>query len=174
MTQSESSEIAGTPLGSIDMSDSHSGVPNVKVVPPSVYLAGVVIGIVISIWIPTKIVPSSLAWTLGGILIVCGAVLSGSAILEFKGMGTTVRPDRAASTLVVVGPYRITRNPMYLGLALVYLGMAIADQSVWAVMLLPVVLTIIQRRVIEPEEAFLERRFGTSYIRYKENVRRWI
>jgi protein-S-isoprenylcysteine O-methyltransferase Ste14 len=91
------------------MSDSHSGVPNVKVIPPLVYFAAVVIGIVISIWIPTKIVPSSLAWMLGGLLIVCGAVLTGSAILKFKGVGTTVRPDRAASTLVVVGPYRITR-----------------------------------------------------------------
>ncbi len=156
------------------MSDSHSGVPNVKIIPPLVYLAGVVIGIVISIWIPTKIVPSSLAWMLGGILIVCGAVLTGSAILKFKDVSTTVRPDRAASTLVVVGPYRITRNPMYLGLALVYVGLAIADQSVWAFILLPVVLTIIQRRAIEPEEAFLERRFGVNYIRYKESVRRWI
>ena len=156
------------------MSDSHSGVPNVKIIPPLVYLAGIVIGIVTSIWIPTKIVPSSLAWTLGGILIICGAVLSGSAIFKFKNVGTTVRPDRAASTLVVVGPYRITRNPMYLGLALVYFGIAIADQSVWALILLPVVLTIIQRRAIEPEEAFLERRFGADYIRYKESVRRWI
>jgi len=156
------------------MSDSHSGVPNVKIIPPLVYLAGIVIGIVISIRIPTKIVPSSLAWMLGGILIVCGAVLTGSAILKFKGVGTTVRPDRAASTLVVVGPYRITRNPMYLGLALVYVGITIADQSVWALILLPVGLTIIQRRAIAPEEAFLERRFGANYIRYKENVRRWI
>ena len=157
-----------------DMSDSHSGVPNVKIIPPLVYLAGIVIGIVISIWIPTKIVPSSLAWALGGILIICGAVVAGSAILKFKDVGTTVRPDRAASTLVVVGPYRITRNPMYLGLALVYVGIAIADQSVWALVLLPVVLIIIQRRAIEPEEAFLERRFGADYTRYKENVRRWI
>jgi protein-S-isoprenylcysteine O-methyltransferase Ste14 len=156
------------------MSDSHSGVPNVKIIPPLVYLAGIVIGIVTSIWIPTKIVPSSLAWTLGGILIICGAVLSGSAILKFKDVGTTVRPDRAAGTLVVIGPYRITRNPMYLGLALVYVGIAIADQSVWALIVLPVVLTIIQRRAIEPEEAFLERRFGADYIRYKESVRRWI
>jgi protein-S-isoprenylcysteine O-methyltransferase Ste14 len=156
------------------MSDSHSGAPNVKIIPPLVYLAGIVVGAVISIWIPTKIVSSSLAWMLGGILIVCGAVLAGSAIFKFKGAGTTVRPDRAPSTLVVVGPYRITRNPMYLGLALVYVGVAIADQSIWAIILLPVVLTIIQRRAIEPEEAFLERRFGSDYIRYKENVGRWI
>ncbi len=156
------------------MSDSHSGVPSVKIIPPLVYLVGLVIGIVISVWIPTKIAPIPLAWTLGGILVICGAVLGGSAILKFKEMGTTVRPDRAAAALVIVGPYRITRNPMYLGLALVYVGIALADQSVWAIILLPVVLAIIQRQAIEPEEAFLERRFGANYIRYKENVRHWI
>jgi protein-S-isoprenylcysteine O-methyltransferase Ste14 len=63
---------------------------------------------------------------------------------------------------------------MYLGLALVYLGIAIAGQSVWALILLPVVLIIIQRGAIEPEEAFLEKRFGAAYVSYKEQVRRWI
>jgi protein-S-isoprenylcysteine O-methyltransferase Ste14 len=68
----------------------------------------------------------------------------------------------------------ITRNPMYLGLAFVYAGIAIADQSVWALILLPVVLAVIQRYAIETEEAFLERRFGANYISYKETVRRWL
>ena len=63
---------------------------------------------------------------------------------------------------------------MYLGLGLAYLGMTIAGQSVWALILLPVVLTVIRRRAIEPEEAFLERRFGGNYISYKEKVRRWL
>jgi protein-S-isoprenylcysteine O-methyltransferase Ste14 len=63
---------------------------------------------------------------------------------------------------------------MYLGMAFVYAGIAIAGQSVWALILLPVVLILIRRRAIEPEEAFLERRFGTDYIAYKEKVRRWI
>ena len=94
--------------------------------------------------------------------------------MKFKDVGTTVRPDRAASTLVIAGPYKISRNPMYLGLALVYLGIAIAAQSVWALILLPVVLAIIQRQAIEPEEAFLEKRFGANYIGYKEMVRRWL
>ena len=148
--------------------------PNVKIIPPLVYLVGIVIGFLATIWMPTKVVPNSVAWTVGGILIFCGAVLAGGAILKFKDVGTTVRPDRAASTLVIAGPYKITRNPMYLGLALVYLGIAIAGQSVWALILLPVVLAIIQRRAIEPEEAFLEKRFGANYISYKEMVRRWL
>ena len=99
-------------------------------------------------------------------LIFCGAALTGSAVLKFKDAGTTVRPDRAASTLVIAGPYKITRNPMYLGLAFVYLG--------WALILLPIVLAIIQRQAIEPEETFLEKCFGADYIRYKEKIRRWI
>ena len=63
---------------------------------------------------------------------------------------------------------------MYLGLAVAYLGIATAGQSVWALILLPVVLTIIQRRAIEPEEAFLKRRFGGDYINYTKQVRRWV
>ena len=148
--------------------------PNVKIIPPLVYLAGIIIGFLATIGLPTRVVPNSVAWTVGGILIFCGAVLAGSAVVKFKDVGTTVRPDRAASTHVIAGPYKISRNPMYLGLALVYLGIAIAGQSVSALILLPVVLAIIQRRAIEPEEAFLEKRFGANYVSYKEMVRRWL
>jgi protein-S-isoprenylcysteine O-methyltransferase Ste14 len=166
-------EIAYGPLGIADMIDGNDA-PDVKIIPPLVYLAGIVIGFLATIWMPTKVVPNSVAWTVGGILILCGAVLAGSAILKFKDVGTTVRPDRAASTLVIAGPYKISRNPMYLGLALAYLGIAIAGQSVSALILLPVVLAIIQRRAIELEEAFLEKRFGANYVSYKEMVRRWL
>jgi protein-S-isoprenylcysteine O-methyltransferase Ste14 len=156
------------------MSDVNFDAPSVKIIPPLVYLAGLVIGFLADIWMPIKVVPSLVAWTSGGILIFCGAVLTGSAVLKFKDVGTTVRPDRAARMLVITGPYKITRNPMYLGLAFVYLGIAIAGQALWALILLPVVLTIIQGWAIEPEEAFPERRFGGDYVGYKERVRRWI
>jgi protein-S-isoprenylcysteine O-methyltransferase Ste14 len=63
---------------------------------------------------------------------------------------------------------------MYLGLAFIYLGIAIAGQSVWALILLPVVMLIVQRGAIEPEEVFLKKRFGAEYSRYKEKVRRWM
>ena len=156
------------------MSEVNSDAPNVKIIPPLVYLAGIVVGLLVSMWMPTKVVPNPTAWIIGGFVILCGALLAGSAILKFKGAGTTVRPDRAASRLVIAGPYKITRNPMYLGLALVYLGIAIADQSIWALILFPVILIIIQHWAIKPEEAFLERRFGTDYSRYRANVRRWL
>jgi protein-S-isoprenylcysteine O-methyltransferase Ste14 len=155
------------------MSDGNDA-PNVKIIPPLIYLAGIVIGFLATIWMPTKVVPNSVAWAVGGILIFCGAVLAGSAVVKFKDVGTTVRPDRAASILVISGPYKITRNPMYLGMAVFYLGITLAGQSVWALILLPVVLTVIRRRAIEPEEAFLEKRFGANYLSYKGKVRRWL
>jgi protein-S-isoprenylcysteine O-methyltransferase Ste14 len=156
------------------MTDADSDAPNVRIVPPLVYLGGLAIGFLASLWVPVHFIPDLVGWTLGAILIVCGAALTSSALVKFKRAGTTVRPDRAARTLVIAGPYKMTRNPMYLGLALVYLGIAIAGQSLWAVILLPLVLIIIQRRAIAPEEDFLKRRFGADYISYMAKVRRWL
>jgi len=156
------------------MSNLSSDTPNVRVIPPLVYLVGVIIGLLATALMPTKIAPNAVAWLIGGVVILCGVVLAGSALLRFKSVGTTVRPDRAATSLMIEGPYKMTRNPMYLGLAIVYLGITIADQSLWALVLFPIVLTIIQRKAIEPEEAFLERRFGANYVSYKASVRRWL
>jgi protein-S-isoprenylcysteine O-methyltransferase Ste14 len=156
------------------MSNSSRNGPNVKIVPPLVFLAGILVGSVANIWMPTRIVPNPVVWAVGGIFVVCGLVLTGSAALKFKSAGTTVRPDRAPSALVMSGPYRISRNPMYLGLAVISLGIAIADQSFWTLIALAIVVALIQRHAIEPEEAFLEKRFGTEYLSYKHRVRRWI
>jgi protein-S-isoprenylcysteine O-methyltransferase Ste14 len=123
---------------------------------------------------PTTALDTHEAFLRSLFLIVCGAGLAGSAILRFKGVGTTVRPDRAASSLVIAGPYKITRNPMYLGLALVYLGITIADQSIWALILLPVVLIIIERGAIEPRRLFWNAGLGRYYPSYKADVRRWL
>ena len=72
------------------MSEVNSDAPNVKIIPPLVYLAGIIVGLLVSAWMPTKVVPNPAAWIVGGFLILCGAVLAGSAVLRFKGVGTTV------------------------------------------------------------------------------------
>ena len=128
------------------MNSSNLNAPNVKNIPPLVYLAGLILGSIVSIWIPTTIALRPAAWTIGALLIFIGVGLARSAIIKFKLTGTTIRPDRGSNSLVVEGPYKITRNPMYLGLALAYLGIGIAEQSIWALILLPVVLLIIQRK----------------------------
>lgn len=156
------------------MPDSAPEAPKVRVIPPLVFLAGLAIGLAVTVWVPTTIVPTAIARLIGEILLLCGAILAGSALFNFRRAGTTVRPDRAATTLVIKGPYRFTRNPMYLGLAAAYLGVTVAAQSLWALILLPVVLAVIQRKVIRREEAFLAGRFGSDYRDYQARVRRWL
>ena len=75
------------------MSDSNSDAPNVRIVPPLIYLTGLVVGFLANAWMPIEFIPDLLAWALGGAFIACGALLTGSALLGFRGAGTTVRPD---------------------------------------------------------------------------------
>jgi protein-S-isoprenylcysteine O-methyltransferase Ste14 len=151
---------------------SEADAPKVRIFPP--YLAGLAIGHLANRWLTVDAVPVHGAWIVGGIFLVLGLGLIASATTNFTRAGTTIRPDRASSSLVIAGPYKFTRNPMYVGMAIAYLGLAIADRSLGSLILLPVVLLIIRRAVIANEEAFLERRFGSAYTDYKAKVRRWL
>jgi protein-S-isoprenylcysteine O-methyltransferase Ste14 len=81
---------------------------------------------------------------------------------------------RPASGLVMDGPFRYSRNPAYVSFTMIYAGVASLKNSLWAILLLPVVLHIIRHHAIEREERYLERRFGEEYLRYKSQVRRWL
>ena len=87
---------------------------------------------------------------------------------------TTLRIDKPVSSLVQNGPFRYSRNPGYLSLTMLYAGIAILRNALWAILLLPLVLYVIQREVIEREERYLERTFGEEYLAYKRRVRRWV
>jgi protein-S-isoprenylcysteine O-methyltransferase Ste14 len=87
---------------------------------------------------------------------------------------TTFHPDREASRLVVAGPYRFSRNPIYLGLTAVYAGAALLANTLWAILLLPLVLIIVATQVIGREERYLARTFGEDYSEYCRRVRRWL
>ena len=87
---------------------------------------------------------------------------------------TTLRIDKPVSSLVQDGPFRYSRNPGYLSLTMLYAGIAILRNALWAILLLPLVLYVIQREVIEREERYLERTFGEEYLAYKRRVRRWV
>jgi protein-S-isoprenylcysteine O-methyltransferase Ste14 len=90
---------------------SNLDAPSVKIIPPLVYLAGLILGSVVSIWIPTTIAPRPAAWIIGALLIFIGVGLAGSAIIKFKLTGTTIRPDRSSNSLVVEGPYKAPETP---------------------------------------------------------------
>jgi len=87
---------------------------------------------------------------------------------------TTLDVDKPVSTLVQDGPFRYSRNPGYLSLTMIYAGIAILRNALWAILLLPLLVLITQREVIEREERYLERTFGEEYLAYKRRVRRWV
>jgi protein-S-isoprenylcysteine O-methyltransferase Ste14 len=146
--------------------------PGVRFPPPLLFAAGLALGWLIDKWIPLPL--STLPPLLGWALITAGVILALSAVFLFFRARTHLIPNRPATTLVVAGPYRLTRNPMYVSLTAVYLGVCVLMQSLWALVLLPLVLVTIYRKVIAPEEAYLERRFGGEYAQYKKQVRRWL
>ena len=142
---------------------------------PHLYaLAPLAVGYVFSRLYPVRFLPPAAADLLGGLLLALWLAVTVPAILTFRRARTSINPMAPSTALVVTGPFRFTRNPLYLGLVFGYSGVSILTQAWWAFVLLPVVLVVMQRAVIEREERYLERKFGEDYIRYKERVRRWL
>ena len=92
----------------------------------------------------------------------------------FARKGTAVEPWKPTTAIVTTGPYRLTRNPAYVGMALVYAGVALMSDALWVLAPLPIVIAIVDRGVIAREERYLERKFGPEYVDYKTRVRRWV
>jgi protein-S-isoprenylcysteine O-methyltransferase Ste14 len=111
---------------------------------------------------------------LGRVIAVLGLAMILWPVLQFLLAHTGLVPFSKATTLVTSGLYRVTRNPMYLGMALMLLGGALVFGSLGALLPLPLFMVIIQRRFILGEERFLEATFGDEYRAYRERVRRWI
>jgi len=142
--------------------------------PPLIYLAGLALGFVIETLLPGVSLPGGLRWAGGGVLALAGAALLASFNTAFTRKGTAVEPWKPTTAIVTSGPYQVTRNPAYLGMALVYVGIALLSGALWVLVPLPLVLVVIDRAVIAREERYLERKFGREYLDYKTGVRRWI
>jgi protein-S-isoprenylcysteine O-methyltransferase Ste14 len=142
--------------------------------PPLYYVAAFALGMLINraIVLPVGGRPATTA--AGGIILALGVALTVSGIAGVIRHRTTIVPHRPVAALVTSGAYRISRNPMYTGLAIVYTGGALLAGNWWPLLLLPLVLLAILQLVIKPEEAYLTERFGTSYRQYQARVRRWL
>jgi protein-S-isoprenylcysteine O-methyltransferase Ste14 len=108
------------------------------------------------------------------VCIVAALLLVGSALGLFRLAGTNPLPMRPTTSLVVRGPYRLTRNPMYLGLALLYAGLALLFDLGWALVLIPVLLFVVHTQIVASEERYLEATFDDEYRAYRTRVRRWL
>lgn len=144
--------------------------------PPLVFIGTLVVGMVVELFVTTSSfgINLFLRVIIGAFIIISGAAIMFSAAGLFQRLGTGIRPSSPTTSIATSGPYRWTRNPMYLGMAIVYAGIAFSLDGPIALALLPLVLILIQTKVIAREERYLEEKFGDEYINYKAKVRRWI
>jgi protein-S-isoprenylcysteine O-methyltransferase Ste14 len=142
--------------------------------PPLIYLGALGIGFGLDRVIESGSLPSATAIPVGSALIIAGSGLLGSFARAFRGAQTPINPSTPSTALVTNGPFRVTRNPAYLGMALTCAGIAIVSNAPWALVPLSVAIAVIDRGVIAREERYLERKFGAPYAHYKRRVRRWL
>jgi len=142
--------------------------------PPLIYLGVLAAGLLLDWRYPLAFLPGAFTLPAGALLIASGALCAVAAFAAMRRAGTAVNPYQPTTAVVTDGPYRYTRNPLYLALALFYVGIASFANSLWAMALLPVALAAIHYGVIRREENYLERKFGAEYVRYKNTVRRWL
>ena len=149
----------------------------VAIKPPLLFLGALLCGALLSYLMPIGPglgAANTLALTVGATFVLIGLALAALAVRRFRLAGTSVIPSEPSTALVIAGPYRFTRNPIYIGFTLAYFGFAIVLTSMWVLLLLVPVLVILQRGVVLAEEAYLERKFGDAYRKYKARVPRWL
>jgi len=154
-----------------------SGTAGVIARPPLLFLAALLLGFVSDRLLPLPLpVPriDLVHWIIAGSLILIGLALAAAGIRNFSRAGTPVPTNEPTRALVTTGIHGWTRNPIYLGMFLVYGGIGVAARSPWILIFtLPLAITI-RYGVVAREEAYLERRFGDAYRDYKTRVRRWL
>jgi protein-S-isoprenylcysteine O-methyltransferase Ste14 len=155
------------------MSDEQDN-PGIRIPPPLIYLLPLVVGLLLDRRAHVPFLPRGVARVLGWPLVGGGMALAAWFARTMRGADTTIRIDKPVTSLVQDGPFRYSRNPGYVALAMIYAGIAVLRNSLWAILLLPLVLLVIQREVIGREERYLERTFGEEYLDYKTRVRRWV
>jgi protein-S-isoprenylcysteine O-methyltransferase Ste14 len=148
--------------------------PGVITPPPLIYAGALAAGLLANRRLRLPFLPRRLARTLGPLLTLGGFAVGLLGFREMRRAGTSVDPYEPATAVVTEGPYRFTRNPMYLGFTLQYVGISALFNALLPILLLPAVHQLMRRGVIEREERYLESKFGEEYLQYKESVRRWI
>lgn len=143
--------------------------------PPLLFLGPLLVGLVVQRVRPAPLLPRGWAPTALGVgLLSTGGALLGWSLATLGAARTPVEPWEPTTAIARSGPYRYTRNPIYLAMLLSYLGVTAWRNALWPVLLLPGALVVVQRGVVDREERYLERRFGEEYRAYKADVRRWL
>lgn len=148
--------------------------PQVIVLPPALYAGAFVLGLILEFFWRTTVLGAALRVGFGGALFVIGSVIMLYGVAAFRSAGTNVEVYRPATSLVVMGPYRLSRNPIYVGMTMAYMGAAILVDSLWALALVLPVILLVHYGVVLREERYLAAKFGAAYREYTRKVRRWV
>ena len=148
--------------------------PGVIARPPLILFIFIALGIALDWLMPAAFLPPAVQYAVGGVLIALALVLAIAAMVCFARAGTNIPTYRPATALVAVGPYRFSRNPIYVAMILLVLGIGVMVDSVWIVALAVPFAVVLRYGVIAREERYLEVKFRDSYRAYRARVRRWI
>lgn len=153
--------------------------PGVRFPPPLLFATGIVVGYLVDrfeVALPITTDARWLAWRVaaGVTLMAVGVALAAWAIVTFRAARTAILPHKSASRVVEAGPFVYTRNPMYVGATITYVGVSAVLNSLVPLCLLPVVLRVLYLFVVRREERYLAAAFGATYHAYCQRVRRWL
>ncbi len=151
--------------------------PGVIAPPPLIFLSGLAVGGIVQWFFPVRVLPSEYSMfsiLFGGFLAAVGLGMIFNVRSRMAGANTNIEPWKPTTALVVDGIYGLTRNPVYVALVLIYIGIFFIFDAVWVLPPLIIVLLLIHFTVVLREERYLEDKFGKCYADYKQKVRRWI
>jgi protein-S-isoprenylcysteine O-methyltransferase Ste14 len=142
--------------------------------PPFVYLSSIGLGLLVHVFWPARLLPASVNAPIGVLIVLMASVLFASAVRTFRKAGTPVPGNLPTTTIVRAGPYRVSRNPIYLAFTLLQVGLAAWVNSLAVLLTLLPAVALMALVVIPREERYLEARFPSEYLPYKRAVRRWL
>ena len=148
--------------------------PGVIMQPPFLYAGFLIAAALIDRAVPLAMVGEPARWILAAIFFVIGFGITAGGTRLFRRAGTNIETHKPSTTVVTHGLYKYSRNPIYLGLTAIYVSLMFVANTWWALILLPVLLTVMRYGVIAREERYLEAKFGDAYTTYKARVRRWL
>ncbi len=151
-----------------------SSGPGIRIPPPVIYVAALAIGFVLNYLWPMSPFSGSSRYVIGSLLIAVNVLIMPPVLRRFRRAGTAFDVRKAASVLITDGPYRFSRNPSYVSLTLLYLGIGSLLNNGWILILVAPVFLVMDLWVVRKEERHLETKFGEDYLRYKAAVRRWL
>jgi protein-S-isoprenylcysteine O-methyltransferase Ste14 len=158
-------------LASVQSTENHGPL---RIPPPLIYAVIFLLGVGLNRWWPIELFPPEPAVIVGNIIVAVSVLMLLPVFVQFYRARTSFDVRKPATTLITDGAYRFSRNPAYVSLTLLYLGLAVITNKAWVLLLIVPALAVMNAWVVPKEERHLEEQFGERYRQYKANVRRWL